>query len=548
MEAIEEGAGRIIASPIAKLLPGILLSVALGAPAAAQAEYRYALVVGPTLSVDGFRPGSLNESGEVVYADATEDFIATSSETIARAGDTIDGELFAAVAAGGGTAIDDEGRVAFRARYGDGDFDAIFTATSVVAKQWDDLTGVTLGFVGPPDIGAGGQVVYEATVCPGMSCTGSAIYLDRAELVRTPVSDGFVELSGVSHPVIDETGRIGHYGYAFLADVSGVYHLTGAGALSRVVHTGESVGAGLVLDNPRGLLRGLDMSARGDVVTTWTTDTGEWLVLKKDVVVARAGDDVGGTVLTEIQSHAPAVDDAGGVVFIARHAGGFGVFTPEAVVLLEGHTIGGETVEFLEGVAINGSGTIAIHVGFESGLDGIVLAVPESNRRLRMTTGSSVAVRQNVDLPSEPFALRLDHRFATTTGTLTVRLGGMVLGSASAPGALAEGLQRSVFPVEGALLGQSGVPLELELDGATGSIVEADNVFAPGLANGTFESGDLTGWDSVLPGGGSLTVVPAPGSLAGALASLLALGVLRARPQKLARGIDAAPTRTGGNR
>jgi hypothetical protein len=44
-------------------------------------------------------------------------------------------------------------------------------------------------------------------------------------LLRTPLSDGFVERSGLGDPVINDAGVTALYGYAYLADTSGVYLL-----------------------------------------------------------------------------------------------------------------------------------------------------------------------------------------------------------------------------------------------------------------------------------------------------------------------------------
>ena len=83
--------------------------------------------------------------------------------------------------------------------------------------------------------------------------------------------------------------------------------------------------------------------------------------------------------------------------------------------------------------------------------------------------------------------------------------------------------ERVTFDVSREILGQSDVTLELELDGPTGATLEVDNVFLPGLVNGTFESGSLVGWETVTSGAGSVQVVPGPSAL---LASLISLSVL----------------------
>jgi hypothetical protein len=289
-------------------------------------------------------------------------------------------------------------------------------------------------------------------------------------LLRTPLSDGFVELSGLGDPVINDAGVTALYGYANLADTSGVYLLP---------------------------------------------------------------------------NHRPAINDEGTVAFIADYAGGRGVFTQTDVVLTEGQTFGSEAIRFLIGLAINDSGVIAAHVGFESGFDGIVLATfLATNFYAEMQTGSTVGLRQTVDVPSDPFAVRLDHRFTTTDGQLNVRLGGVFLGSVSAPSTVGEEQERATFDVSGGLLGQSDAIFELELDGPTGSTLELDNVYLPGLVNGTFQSGGLAAWEVVTSGVGSVEVVPEPSVVLASLTSLMCVGViLFARGKEIpAHGRDVVRT------
>jgi hypothetical protein len=139
--------------------------------------------------------------------------------------------------------------------------------------------------------------------------------------------------------------------------------------------------------------------------------------------------------------------------------------------------------------------------------------------------------------------MRIDHRFTTTTGELEVRLNGTVLGSLSASGTVAESFERSAFAVGEGLLGTTDVTLEFEFAGADGSTLELDNVFFPGLAGGSFESGDLSGWETVTSGAGSVELVPEPDALVASLTSLLVLAWSAARARALRRTTALASSR-----
>lgn len=100
------------------------------------------------------------------------------------------------------------------------------------------------------------------------------------------------------------------------------------------------------------------------------------MVLRNGDLVAMAGDTIDGVQITEIPNHRPAIGEDGSVVFIARHAGGFGVFTPSSLVLSEGQMVGTRAIDAVIALAINDEGTIGTHVHLEGDFYGIVLASP----------------------------------------------------------------------------------------------------------------------------------------------------------------------------
>lgn len=94
----------------------------------------------------------------------------------------------------------------------------------------------------------------------------------------------------------------------------------------------------------------------------------------------------------------------------------------------------------------------------------------------QLTTGSPVTLAQAVDPSELQPLLGFDYRFATTSGTLEVYLGGTLLDTIAAPSDLAANFTHRNVMVPEALFGQGEMPLEFRFDGPTGSQVLLDNV------------------------------------------------------------------------
>ena len=133
---------------------------------------------------------------------------------------------------------------------------------------------------------------------------------------------------------------------------------------------------------------------------------------------------------------------------------------------------------------------------------------------LELTAGGPTGVSQAVDTPGQAFNMELDYRFTTDTGFLDVFLNDANIGTRlEAPAIVGDEFLHAVFEVENELLlGLSGVPLLLLLDGPTGSNLLIDNLIFPGLVNGDFENG-LALWTADGQGLVSTSIIPEPSTL-----------------------------------
>jgi hypothetical protein len=102
--------------------------------------------------------------------------------------------------------------------------------------------------------------------------------------------------------------------------------------------------------------------------------------------------------------------------------------------------------------------------------------------------------------------LTFDYQFETTTGVLDVTINGVTIGSIAAPGTLSGVMQNASFLVSGALLNLTNAILKFTLNGPTGSKVLLDNILGVALANGDFQTGNLTGWQLEHSGAGAITI------------------------------------------
>jgi hypothetical protein len=142
-----------------------------------------------------------------------------------------------------------------------------------------------------------------------------------------------------------------------------------------------------------------------------------------------------------------------------------------------------------------------------------------SNLAAQLRTGSPATLSQIVSTPSTATTLTFDYLFETTSGVLTVTLNGVTIGTLFAPTTLSNIIQTASFVIDGALLNLSGALLAFTLDGPTGSQILIDNIGGLNLANGDFQVGNLSGWQTTFSGAGGIGVAEiaaVPGPLVGA--------------------------------
>jgi hypothetical protein len=196
-------------------------------------------------------------------------------------------------------------------------------------------------------------------------------------------------------------------------------------------------------------------------------------------------------------------------------------------VLQQGDTVAGyagtvQNVRSISSNSINDAGQIAIVATFSNGRQRLLRADPVTFTKIDeslvyLSTGllygffdESLGQQADLQPGRQPFSF--DYLFATTTGALEVWLAGRRIAIVTAPRRLAPRFRRFRGIVFGPRTPRS-VPLEFRLVGnGAESAVLVDNVVFPGVDNGDFGTGDLSGWRTRVSERGSVGVAYAPGA------------------------------------
>jgi len=134
-------------------------------------------------------------------------------------------------------------------------------------------------------------------------------------------------------------------------------------------------------------------------------------------------------------------------------------------------------------------------VGIYAALDDVNLAYAVA----AMTATQKTSMHQNLDLRGGGHSLALDYLFLTGTGKVEVRLAGRTLATIEAPRRIADEFKKVEIPIDTRRFPRRprSLPLEIVLHGnGVESGVLLDNIRFPGLENGDFATGDLSGWKS----------------------------------------------------
>lgn len=127
---------------------------------------------------------------------------------------------------------------------------------------------------------------------------------------------------------------------------------------------------------------------------------------------------------------------------------------------------------------------------------------------VQLTTGSPAGISQAIDTGSSPFLVAFGYKFETTTGVLDVVVNGVSIGTISAPAILNDTFAAASFLIDNPeLLNLDDIIIAIILDGPSGSSILLDNILAPNLANGDFQTGNISGWSAISSGAGGVRTV-----------------------------------------
>jgi hypothetical protein len=237
---------------------------------------------------------------------------------------------------------------------------------TVVAKTGDIISGKTLtGFRQPsfgpnsPAINSGGSVAFYATYSDG-AFVGEGIFTPDFIVLKNGDSVRGDTLDGISFvPALNDRGTVVVRGLLSSQESAIV------ASTILLAKAGDKIGGqtltsfGLPAINNDGTVAFVGSSSSGSGIFTQTA------------VLAESGESIAGLTLTSFGP--PAINDRGTVAFQSWLSGKIGtaIFTPTTVVVKVGDTIGGKTLtDLFFAPALNSSGTVAF-MGVFSGGTGI---------------------------------------------------------------------------------------------------------------------------------------------------------------------------------
>lgn len=184
------------------------------------------------------------------------------------------------------------------------------------------------------------------------------VVAETGDIISGKTLTGFKQPSfGPNSPAINAGGRVAFYATysegAFVGE--GVFTSD-----SIVLKNGDSV-RGHIVD---GISFVPALNDRGTVVVRGLLSSQESAILAPTILLAKAGDKIGGQTLTSFGL--PAINNHGTVAFVGSSSSGTGIFTQTAALAESGESIEGLTLTSFGPPAINDHGTVA----FQSWLSG----------------------------------------------------------------------------------------------------------------------------------------------------------------------------------
>ena len=343
---------------------GMLFLVVLAASVQAAAPGYKFTILPQSADINDYQIG-INNNGTVVFS--TRRGIFTPAGPVVMVGQTIGGITLTAV---GSPVINDAGTIVFQGIYGNGEF-GIFTPTQRLAARGDTIGGLTLtGDAVNPALNNAGTVVFGAEASPvgGLFTTSGLVVPDNAVIDGKTVSIG-------GPAVINDAGTI-FFG-SFLYDPSQPLGL-GFGLFTPsqlLVATGDTVG-GVTLS---GLgIRAPAVNNAGSVVFLGSSSSsGKGGIFTLSELLVPDGTTIGGKTLTSVTD--PAINEAGTIVFVGLYGTGNGIFTTSELVIGSGDTVDGKVLGSVTVPYINKAGIIVFSAGFSDGSAGVVMATPISS-------------------------------------------------------------------------------------------------------------------------------------------------------------------------
>jgi hypothetical protein len=175
------------------------------------------------------------------------------------------------------------------------------------------------------------------------------------------------------------------------------------------------------------------------------------------------------------------------------------------------HAASGLTFQCLDNIGTSSGNPITIFNGERYTRAEFRLRLPDDVTTAELETSSPASISRPVDTPSEPFDLRFNYRFETTTGELTVSLNGtpLLAQPIPAPDPVEAGFSTVTIPVPDTLQGLSDAELKFEINGPAGSKILVDNIvfpLFPELLNENFADETLDTWPTQVGTVGVLVV------------------------------------------